>query len=364
MKKHSPASIIMTTLLVAAFGWGSAYLVLSGIKALGPETIVVETTPQQAATLEATVVNPAVPEPTSAKQSITVMIGGDIMMDRNIRALGDKNGYETLFDEPTATLFKNADIAVANLEGPITSYASKNLINGKPIEVLQFTFSPKSRAALTTAGFDIVSLANNHTDNFGLPGFKETQDWLNDAQISWFGNPWNSTSSSIMRDTPSDGKSPIATVITKDGITVAFVGYHVFQKGSDAIAREIKRVSGPNVFTIVMPHWGEEYVATSSEKMKGLATAFINAGADAVIGAHPHVIMNQDWINGAPVVYSVGNLLFDQYFSPQVSKGMIAELHLVKDGSGVHLEKMGTHYIHLVRGKGTVLDDDSVGMRY
>lgn len=359
MKKHGPASIILTTLLVVAFGWGTTYLVACGIKALRPGTMFVETTPQQAATLEATVINPAVPEPTLASQSITIMMGGDIMMDRNIRALGEKNGYDTLFDGPVATLFKDADIAVANLEGPITSNPSKNLINGKPIEVLQFTFSPQSRSALTAAGFDIVSLANNHTDNFGLLGFKETQDWLTDAQISWFGNPWNITSSSIMRDTPSDSKSPITTVITKNGITVAFVGYHAFQKGSDVVAREIKRVSGPNVFTIVMPHWGEEYVATSSEKMKGLATAFINAGADAVIGAHPHVIMNQDWIGGVPVVYSLGNLLFDQYFSPQVSKGMVAELHLVKDPSGVHLERMNTHEVYMMRGVGTVLANEA-----
>jgi poly-gamma-glutamate synthesis protein (capsule biosynthesis protein) len=363
MKKHSPLSIVMTTLLVVAFGWGTTYLIASGIKALGPKTILVESVPQKAAMLEATVVNPTVPEPKKSISSITIMMGGDIMMDRNIRALGEKNGYETLFDEPVATLFKQADIAVANLEGPITSNPSKNLINGKPIEVLQFTFSPKSRAALTAAGFDIVSLANNHTDNFGLLGFKETQDWLTDSQLSWFGNPWNSTSSSIMRDTPSDDKSPITTVVTKNGITVAFIGYHSFQKGVDKVMSEIRRVSGPQVFTIVMPHWGEEYVATSSEKMKGLATAFINAGADAVIGAHPHVIMNQDWIDGVPVLYSLGNLLFDQYFSPEVSKGMIAELYIVKDSSSVHLEKLSTHIIRLVRGQGTVLEDGTTSMR-
>lgn len=339
--------MILTIVLMVAFGWGVWYLVITGIRALGPETIIVETALRKK----------------SSPQSLTIMIGGDIMMDRNIRALGEKNGYETLFDEPLAELFKKADIAMANLEGPITSYPSKNLINGKAIEVLTFTFSPASRSALTTAGFDIVSLANNHTDNFGLIGFKETQDWLSDAKIAWFGNPWNATSTSLMRSNTSNEKTPISTIVTKNGITVAFVGYHAFQKGLDNVVSEIRRVSGPDVFTIVMPHWGEEYATTSSAKMKSQARSFISAGADAVIGAHPHVIMDEEWIDGVPVIYSLGNLLFDQYFSPQVMKGMVVQLNLVKDTSGVHLEKLSSYNNLLVRGRGSVLETDRSDVR-
>jgi poly-gamma-glutamate synthesis protein (capsule biosynthesis protein) len=184
----------------------------------------------------------------------------------------------------------------------------------------------------------------------------ETQDWLQDAGIPWYGNPWNSTSTKMSREKLTNDKSPIATVVTKNGIKVAFVGYHSFQLGIDRVIAEIKRVSGPDVFTIVVPHWGEEYTATSSEKMRSQAKAFIAAGADAIIGAHPHVVMNQEWMNGVPVVYSVGNLLFDQYFSPQVMTGNIIELHVSKDASGVHLESMNVHENYLIKGKGVSLE--------
>lgn len=356
MKQHGPASIICTTLLVAAFGWGSVYLVSKGIEAVRPGTIVVETTSQKALTLQATVNNPAVPEQDAASATnITVIVGGDVMFDRGIRALGEKNGYETLFDDSVTSLFKQADIVAVNLEGPITSYPSKTLVAGKITDTLTFTFSSKMRSILKDAGITVAGLANNHADNFGFLGFMETQDWLNDAGVAWFGNPWNSTSTKMVREEVNDTKSPITTIVTKNDIKVAFVGYHSFQPGIDRVIREIKRVSGPDVFTIVIPHWGEEYVATSSEKMRSQARAFINAGADAVIGAHPHVIMNQEWVGGVPVLYSLGNLLFDQYFSPAVMTGNLAELHLTRDASGTRLDHMDIHEVNLIKGKGVIL---------
>jgi poly-gamma-glutamate synthesis protein (capsule biosynthesis protein) len=355
MNKHSQISIILTTLLVVAFGWGSAYLVINGIRAMNSGDVLVETDPQKALTIAANVVNPAVPEK-EASNKITIMVAGDMMFDRGIRAIGERDGYDSLFDSSVTTLFKKADIVAANLEGPITSNPSKTLVDGKIAEPLIFTFSPKVRTAIKNAGITIVGLANNHVDNFGFLGYMETQDWLQDAGIPWYGNPWNSTSTKMSREKLTNDKSPIATVVTKNGIKVAFVGYHSFQLGIDRVIAEIKRVSGPDVFTIVVPHWGEEYTATSSEKMRSQAKAFIAAGADAIIGAHPHVVMNQEWMNGVPVVYSVGNLLFDQYFSPQVMTGNIIELHVSKDASGVHLESMNVHENYLIKGKGVSLE--------
>ncbi len=367
MKSHSPIKIIITTLIVVAFGWGSMYLVTKGIGAIGPSTILVKTTSQKAVTLEANVVNrnyqndtaaPIIPVPktqsSTSPNELTIMVGGDVTFDRGIRAVGQRNGYDSLFDSSVTSLFKKADIVAVNLEGPITSNPSKTLVNGKTTDSFTFTSATEGALALAHAGVTIVSLANNHTDNFGFSGFTETQKWLSEAGIQWFGNPWNSTSSKMSTVELVDSNSPIATLVHKNGFTVAFVGYHSFQLGIDRVISEIKRVSGPNVFTIVMPHWGEEYISTSSERMKSQARAFIAAGADAIIGAHPHVIMNQEWVGAVPVYYSVGNLLFDQYFSPEVMKGNLVELHLTKDSSGPHLDHVEVHDIHLKIGKGVV----------
>ncbi len=341
--------IIFTTLLVVAFVWGTGYLIIKGIEIMKPNTLMVESISKKVSRIASDLVTP-----TSDK--LTVIMAGDAMFDRSIRYLAERKGYDSLFDKPLISLFKSADIAALNLEGPITAYPSKTLVNNKTTELLTFTFSKEVRTTLVNAGIDIVSLANNHVDNFGFPGFMETQDWLKEVEISWFGNPWNSTSTQMSREHIEDN-SPVVTIIHKKGFDIAFVGYHAFQYGIDNVISEIKRVSGPNVFTIVMPHWGEEYTSKPSERMKSQARQFIAAGADAVIGAHPHVIMENEWVGPVPVYYSLGNLLFDQYFSPEVMKGLIVELHLSNNSSGIHLDNMETHNVQLKVGKGVVLND-------
>lgn len=370
-------NIVFSTLIVVAFGWGSTYLVLKGIEVAKPSVIVVKSTTQKATVLEAEVVATStqqevitenaplevlknVPKristPKSNKKEITVVIGGDVMFDRSIRSLGSKNGYDTLFDKSITALFQNADLAVVNLEGPITSYPSKTFVNGKYTDSFMFTFHPQTRYTLAESGIDMVSLANNHTDNMNLIGFIETQDWLEDAGVAWFGNPWNSTSTKITRRVRTDGDSPIVKVVEVEGIKVAFVGYHAFQSGMSRVIEEIERIEDPETFTILVPHWGEEYTFKASKVLKAQARAFIDAGADAIVGAHPHVIMEQEWVDAVPVYYSLGNLLFDQYFSPEVMKGLIVELSIIKDGSRVYLDKVDTYENKLVQGVGTTLE--------
>lgn len=334
---HSRIQTLLTALLVVTFGWGTGWIALRGIEYFQPSTIAVETAGQQA-----TIIQKDSRESTIEKQkTISVMIGGDIMFDRGIRAIGQRNGYNSLFDDSIKQLFKKADVVIANLEGPITEKSSKTLVSGKTTDSFTFTFSPAAADALKDAGISVVSLANNHTDNFGSEGYFSTQQYLRDAGIEWFGNPWNSTSTKLTLRSEPD--SAVSTIIESNGITIALVGYHAFQLGVDRVVDEIRRVSGPSVFTIVMPHWGEEYVMAPSAKMRTYARAFITAGADAVIAAHPHIIAEHEWINGVPVYYSIGNLLFDQYFSPEVKRGLIVELNISTDGHIVSLDRVGTY---------------------
>ena len=179
---------------------------------------------------------------------------------------------------------------------------------------------------LAHAGIGIVSLANNHTDNFGASGFRETEALLDAGGIGHFGDPWNDAGTE--------------KTVTKNGISVAFVGYHAFQPGFPRIIADVKRLSAAGYFVIVMPHWGVEYSASSTDDMKAKARALITAGAKAVIGSHPHVIGEHEWIGDVPVYYSLGNLLFDQYFSPAVMKGNVLELRITEGASGVSLDSL------------------------
>ena len=273
--------------------------------------------------------------------STTVLIGGDIMLDRRIRYIGTKKGYDYLFSSVTP-LFRTADVVIANLEGPVTTNPSKTLLpSGVTTDNMSFTFAPSSVQALSNAGITAVSLANNHEDNFGAAGVAETKQWLAKSGVQWFGSPWNVGSSSL--------------VVNSKGMKIAFVGYHSFQSGIENVLADIKRLSADGDFVIVMPHWGPEYVSEPTIKMRDDARRFVAAGAKAVIGSHPHVIMSNETIAGVPVYYSVGNLIFDQYFSDTVLNGEIVSLKLVNGPAGPSLDSILVYGTKLDRDKGVVL---------
>ncbi len=283
----------------------------------------------------------AVPAIKLPSPTVTIMIGGDVMLDRLMRRIGTKKGYDYLFSS-VAPLFKTADIVIANLEGPITINPSKTLLpNGTMTSSLLFTFAPSSAKALSNAGITAISLANNHEDNFGAAGVTETKKWLKGAGVKWFGSPWNVASTTF--------------ATTTKGMRIAFVGYESFQPGIDTVLAEIKRLSTAGYFVIVMPHWGEEYTTTPSVKMRSQARSFVTAGAKAIIGSHPHVMMSDEMIAGVPVYYSIGNLIFDQYFSEAVMNGEIVSLTLVNGPAGPSLDKIITYGTRLDRTKGVVL---------
>lgn len=304
--------------------------------------------PKKAST--ANILNAFVANPKPLK----IMIGGDVMFDRGVRALGNKYGFDSLFASSTA-FFHTADIMIANLEGPITTNPSKTLLSdGSTAKDLVFTFPIVSATTLATAGFSAVSLANNHMDNFGYEGYTQTKQYLGAAGVGYFGSPWNASSTEL--------------VITKDGQTVAFVGYHSFQKGFERIVSDVRRLAAQGDYVIVMPHWGTEYSPTSTDMMHGEARELVAAGASAVIGSHPHVIEDHEWIASptgflVPVYYSLGNLLFDQYFSPAVMKGNIIELDLSPNTSGVvhsHLDSPKVYETSTASRRGVSVDTNGV----
>ncbi len=277
-----------------------------------------------------------IPTPTPIGQTperLSLIFGGDVMLDRNVRRLSEQYSYDIFF-ENLKSYFERANFAIINLEGPITSNNSKTYLGNDVLtKSFSFTFATTTAEVIANAGIDIVSLANNHTDNFGHAGFKETKRWLESAGILYFGDPWNSELSE--------------RIIEKNGISVALVGYHGFNPRFNEILKEIKRLNTAGHFIIVMPHWGEEYVKSPSDNIKKQAKDMIEAGARAIIGSHPHVIQDYESIYNAPVFYSLGNLIFDQYFSPEVMKGMLVQLNLIKINGNTSIESIDLHFVSL-----------------
>jgi poly-gamma-glutamate synthesis protein (capsule biosynthesis protein) len=119
---------------------------------------------------------------------------------------------------------------------------------------------------------------------------------------------------------------------------------------------DVRRLAGQGYPVIVMPHWGDEYAPTAPDRVREKARELVAAGAFAIIGSHPHVIEDKEWIDNVPVIYSLGNLLFDQYFSPAVMLGNIAELTISKDESGTRIDSVRLYTV----SKGSVISGEPI----
>lgn len=249
----------------------------------------------------------------------TLLVFGDVMLDRYIRTYIDTHSTQKLFEFVQKDI-TDADITLINLEGPITKNASVVTRDN-----LQFTFATKTAKDLYDIGIDVVSLANNHTHNFGKKGIEETISNLNNAQITYFGSPYNEVAS-------------LSKEYTSKNLKVSFVGYHQFENPDfEVVTRSIQNEKNKGNFVIFYPHWGNEYELVASSFQKNTAQQALDAGADIVLGAHPHVIQNLEIQDQKYIFYSLGNFIFDQWFSKDVQNGL-ALLLTFKDTSLVSIE--------------------------
>ncbi len=253
------------------------------------------------------------------EESVSVLFLGDMMFDRGVRVKGDGIGYENIFGTATTTI-QNHDLTIANLEGPITSFKSKLVLpSGKAISGFQFTFDQKVAPALKNVGIDIVSLANNHTDNFGQAGLNQTRNILSENDVMYFGSPKNNPAYT-------------ATSTCVNGICVGIIGWHEFGYANDELIADKIKEMRPNVdYLVIYPHWGTEYALTPNKKQVKLAHAWIDAGVDVVIGHHPHVIQSAEVYKDKYIFYSLGNFIFDQYFSFNTTHGIGVSAEVYKD---------------------------------
>ena len=122
----------------------------------------------------------------------------------------------------------------------------------------------------------------------------------------------------------SEGERSIVKEIK--GVKIALVNYNQFIGSAaaeqTAVVKEIKKIKAQADLVILYAHWGIEYDSALNGVIKNLAHEFINAGADLIIGAHPHVIQSVEEYQGKKIYYSLGNFVFDQYFSEAVRQGL------------------------------------------
>lgn len=285
-----------------------------------PERLAGEFRSPRLAVMHRAEIPPAPPEP------VVILAFGDIMLDRYVRTLMDRNGldypfrhFEALKTEMMAKVTPRTpllpDLITANLEGPVSNTPYVN-----PGTAMVFNFKPDVLPILKKYGFNALNLANNHAYDMGAAASQETRPHLNEAGIPHFG------------DAKVINEHTVWTTTIKD-TRLTFVGFN--ETLSDHIDREaamnvIRAARENSDFVLVSIHWGVEYRTTPTQKQVELAHAMVDAGADAILGHHAHVIASSEWYKDRPIYYSLGNFVFDQYFQRSVQEGLGLTLTLTK----------------------------------
>lgn len=236
------------------------------------------------------------------KVEIKMLFAGDIFLDRGIDVKSQRSSlkYAYPFSGLKTLEREKYDVWVGNLECPVTEEQSTMF---EKEEYLKFSCKKEYLPELKKY-FDIVSLANNHTDNMnGLAGLTETRKHLDDNKIKYFGDFDNSQTGEVCK------------IHNIKSIPIVFCGYNnVYKLPTDKELEIIKSYSKYFV-TFIMPQQGEEYKFTSNTYQKKIYRKMIDNGADAIVGAHPHVIQEVEDYKGKKIFYSLGNFIFDQTWS-------------------------------------------------
>lgn len=246
----------------------------------------------------------------------TVLLVGDIMLDRGVEDLMKQNSIYHPFRK-IGQLLRGIDIVFGNLEGPIVSNPPEF-----PANSLKFASNPEVIQGASWSHFNLFSLANNHTPDMGKGGLEETKEWLKKYGINFVGNPLSGSSDNLNSS------------FIRDKITfLAFNQIFPFMNKEEEMIKVIKtaKALNPDNFFIVSMHWGEEYQLINSLNQQRLAHKIIEAGGDLIIGHHPHVVQNIEKYQGKLIFYSLGNFIFDQYFSPETQQGLAVGLEMYPD---------------------------------
>ena len=244
------------------------------------------------------------------KEIITLSFAGDVHFSELYLQKYDQNGISVFADEEMLELMRTADLFMLNHEFSFS-------LRGETMEDKEYTLrsDPKYVKILQELGTDVVSIANNHVLDFGQTAFLDTLDTLEAADISYAGGG----------RTLNDASSPVVRTIA--GETFAIFAATRVSPSYDWYASKSK----PGIFqtydakglneailaaesnydhTIVFVHWGIERNEYPEEYQRTLAKGYIDAGADLVIGCHPHVLQGFEYYKNVPIIYSLGNYLF------------------------------------------------------
>ena len=262
----------------------------------------------------------------------TLTVVGDIMLGRRVgQAIADDPRRPF---RPLRRRLAGADITVGNLESTLSTDGSPTQGNDS------FGARPQVLRGLDSAGFDLVSLANNHVGDYGSRAMIRTFQRLRAADLRYVG----------AGRTLAEARRPV--VITHRGVRIGFIGTESIGETPAAgrnrpgtnrlnmpprtgplnesalrrIARDIRALKRDVDVVVVIPHWGTQYTHRVEASQRVAARAFAEAGADLVLGNHPHWVQGVETMGRTTVVHSLGNFVFDMDFQVKTREGVFLEI--------------------------------------
>jgi poly-gamma-glutamate synthesis protein (capsule biosynthesis protein) len=235
------------------------------------------------------------------RDPVVLLFAGDLTLDRHIEQVAGEDP-ESLFHEWNAG---PSDLFMVNLEHPITTSDFK-----VPKE-FNFKMHPKYLRALQRAGITVVNAANNHIADFGLAGLEDTMRFLDSVGIRYVG---------IGRNLQEARRG---VIVHLKGWRVGLLGYHGYGRFSATamragiaprveqyIVEDVRRLRPHVDYLVVNFHWGKELALHPDHEQIQLAHRVVDAGADLIVGHHPHVLQGMESYRGATIAYSLGNFVF------------------------------------------------------
>ncbi len=258
-------------------------------------------------------------------EPISLLFSGDVLLSNYVlHAYEDAGGIQGVLDDGYRKLIEESDFFFVNEEFPFSNRGIQ-----APDKQFTFRLPPEKVSILKEMGVDGVSLANNHALDFGVDALLDTCDTLDEAGILRTGAGKNLDEAKKAVEIELQDKK-IAIIGATRVIPVAEWATHGDDPGMLAtydpaiLLEEIETLDEIHDFVIVFVHWGVERAERPEDYQRNMGKMYIDAGADLVIGAHPHVLQGVEYYNGKPIVYSLGNFVFGS----SIPKTMLLEVNL------------------------------------
>jgi len=261
--------------------------------------------------------NPDFKKEKAKNKNIKMLFLGDVMLDRDVKIKIKQKEMDYILGKlQKKSFFDGYDLVSANLEGAVTDEGEYFW----PEKKFDFAFLPKDVLKLKKYNFTFFNLANNHSYDQGKKGVSQTKKNLKNMNYQFSG---------CMAGFKEECSG---TILNIKGKKLAMLGFSFFNGFSLKKAKEIVfKFKKEADIVVVNIHFGEEYKTEFNEKQQEAARGLIDSGADIIIGHHPHVVEGIEKYKGKYIFYSLGNFIFDQYFSDEVKSGLAVSVSFDKE---------------------------------